>query len=262
MAIVHQSDLSAWIRCPTAFAYGRQGHPRKQLSATAFGSVVHHALEVFERLRNTEDVSFTDATHAAIATFEHYWHPMNIEAITAPVDIWLPRQGYAELRARGIESIRAYCQLMKLDDNELLATEFGFQVPIAGTWDYDLGEPHILAGTLDKLTLRRYTGKLILAIEDFKTGKEYKYLRQNLQFTAYCYATTQSQFWTGWRGEDGFGARQGAELFERFAKLPRRGTWINMRTVKFQDAGWRGPDDYARFALAVEQLVASWKADI
>jgi hypothetical protein len=132
---------------------------------------------------------------------------------------------------------------------------------IPGTWDYDLNEPHILAGTLDKLTLRRYKAKPYLSIEDFKTGKDSPYLRQNLQFTAYCLATTQLEFWTGWRGEDGFGER-GAEMHQRFSAYARRGTWINLRTVKFMDAGWRGPDDYARFALAVEQLIASWKADI
>jgi hypothetical protein len=35
-----------------------------------------------------------------------------------------------------------------------------------------------------------------------------------------------------------------------------------MRTIKVQDAGWRGPKDYTRFALAVEQIVASMKAEI
>lgn len=262
MATIHQSDLSSWIRCPTAYSYGKQGLPRKQLSATAYGSVVHHALETFERLRHTDGVTFVDACEAAIATFEHYWHPMNIEAITQPVDIWLPKQGYSELRARGIENIRAYCTLVRLDDHQLLATEFGFQVPIPGTWDEELGEPHILAGTLDKLSLRRFKTKAYLAIEDFKTGKEQRYLRQNLQFTAYALATTQQEFWTGWRGEDGFGALRGLELFHRFENYARRGTWINLRTVKFMDAGWRGPADYTRFALAVEQLVASWRADI
>jgi hypothetical protein len=32
----------------------------------------------------------------------------------------------------------------------------------------------------------------------------------------------------------------------------RRFTWINLRTINFQDGGWRGPPDYARFALAIE----------
>jgi hypothetical protein len=604
MAVLHQSDIASWIRCPQAFMYQKAGQPRRQLSATAYGSVVHHAMETFERLRHTDGISYVDAVQAAIQTFEHYWHPMNIDAICDPVDLWLPKQTYSELRARGVDSIRAYCQLVKLDDHELLATEYGFQVPIQGTWDEDLNEPHVLAGTIDRLAVRHYKAYPVVCIDDYKctapdtpvlmadgteqradsilagqkvlawvdgelrpssvlrsqdngirtclrvtsrhstqvvtprhpflvgnkwieamhlkagdlltlglnathavvqfdkpragsneayalgvlvgdgyfgdtpkitqgdtdvvdalrsvlrdtgielagqgpgyhfrgraalqnllnehglngkrasdkfipeavmaggapaaigflsgwldtdghvrvlpglppninwsttsetlarqgarllanldikanvqlirgtydgetywswrvsvstaygvarcaellqprgrkahqlalvptdvdragprnrwpaydqdpvisvevvpdqptwaltvedgthvtagvvthnTGKEYRNLRQHLQFTAYAYATTQPEFWTGWRGEDGFGDERGLQLHQRFEKAARRGTWINMRNVKVQDAGWRGPDDYQRFALAVEQLVASWKAEI
>lgn len=260
--IVHQSDLASWNRCPQAFSLDRAGNPRRQTSALSYGSVMHYALEQFERLRHTEGVTLSDAVTAAVQTFDHFWHPMNIEAICPQVDIWLPRQGYGELRSRGIEAIKAYCALMKYDDHELLATEYGFQVPIDGTWDEDTGEPHTLAGSIDRLAVRFFTGRPALCVDDYKTGQEYKYLRQNLQFTAYCYATTKPEFWCGWRGEDGFGPERGQELFTRFQKSGRRGTWINMRTVKFQDAGWRGPDDYTRLALAVEQLAASIRADI
>lgn len=262
MAVIHQSDLSSWMRCPTAFMYGKQGQPRRQTSALSYGSVIHHALETFERLRHTDGVKHAEAVEAAVQTFEHYWHPSNIEAICDPVDLWLPRQGYSELRIKGADAIRTYCQLVKIDDHELLATEYGFSVPIFGTWDEDLQEPHTLNGTIDRLAVRYYTGRPVVAVDDYKSGKEYRFLRQNLQFTAYCYATTQPEFWTGAGGEDGFGPERGALLYERFKALARRGTWINMRTVKFQDAGWRGPDDYARFALAVEQIVASIRADI
>lgn len=261
MAILHQSDLSSWTRCPTAFMYGKQGLPRKQLSATAFGSVVHHALETFERLNASDENTFTQAVEAAIATFDHYWHPMNIETICQPVDVWLPKHSYTELRRIGIENIQTYAQLSRFDESTLLATEIGFQVPIPGTWDHQLEQEHILAGTIDRLALRKVNGKAYVSVEDFKTGREQRYLRQNLQFTAYCLATTLPQFWEGWNGEDGFGA-QGNELYERFKPLPRRGTWIDMKQVKHKDAGWRGPEDYRRFALAADQIVASWQADI
>lgn len=262
MAIIHQSDMSSWIRCPTAYMYSKQGMPSRQLSATAYGSVVHHSLETFERKLHHEKLPHAEAVAAAVATFEHYWHPLNIDAICAPVDIWLPRQNYTDLRQRGIDAIRAYGDLAKQDDGNLLATEYGFQVPIVGTFDESTGQPHILAGTIDRLALRRLRTKPFVSVEDYKTGKEYKHLRQNLQFTAYCYATTRPEFWTGWNGEDGFGPETGTGLYQRFTSFARRGTWINMRTIKRQDAGWRGPADYARFALAVEQIVASWNADI
>jgi hypothetical protein len=261
MAIVHQSDISAWIRCPQAFMYGRTDQPRRQTSALSYGSVMHHAMEAFERLRHTPDISVDDATEMAVQTFRHYWHPMNIEEICAPVDLWLPRQSYSDLLHSGSQAIRDFAELIRYDDHELLATEYSFSVPIAGTWDEDTGTEHILNGTIDRLAVRFYGGRRVLCVDDWKTGKEYQYLRQNLQFTGYCMATTHEDFWTGAPGEDGFGER-GHELFQRFKSAPRRGTWINMRKIKFQDAGWRGPDDYTRFALAVEQLVASMKADI
>lgn len=262
MATVHQSQISSWMRCPTAFMYERQGRPRRQLSATAWGSVIHHALETFERVRHTEGLTHADAVDAAVSTFEYYWHPLNIAAICEPVDEWLPRQDYSTLRRNGIDRIREYCTLMQLDESTLLATEYSFQVPIPNTWDEDLGEPHILAGTIDRLALRRYRSRPYLSVEDYKTGKDYQFLRHNLQFSAYCMATTQKEFWTGWRGEDGFGPDKGADMHTRFTKYARRGMWINMRQNKQQDAGWRGPRDYQRFALAVEQITASMRADI
>lgn len=260
--IVHQSDVSSWIRCPHSFMLSKAGHPQRQTSALSYGSVMHHALETFERLRHTENVTYSQAVEGAVQTFDYYWHPLHIDAICPPVDLYLPRQDYGSLRTKGIDAIRAYANLMRYDDHELLATEYGFQIPIPGTWDEELGEPHVLAGTIDRLAVRHYSRKPAVCVDDFKTGIEYKFLRQNLQFTAYCLATTMKCFWTGWRGEDGFGEQRGTELYERFKSAGRRGTWINMRTIKFQDAGWRGPKDYERFALAVEQVVASIRADI
>jgi hypothetical protein len=262
VAIVHQSDLSSWIRCPHAYMLSRRGQPQKQTSALSYGSVMHHALQVFEIERCREGVPFAAAVTAAVETFDYYWHPLHIEVICPRVELWYPQHTYGGLRTRGMEAIKAYAQLMKYDDHELLATEFSFRVPIVGTWDETTEEPHTLVGTVDRLAVRHYTGKLAICVDDYKTGAEYRFLRQNLQFTAYLYATTQPQFWIGWQGEDGFGEERGTALFERFAHAGRRGTWINMKTIKFQDAGWRGPKDYDRFALAVEQVLASINADI
>lgn len=259
--IFHQSDLSAWNRCPAAFGYRRQGWPEQQSSAAAYGSVMHHALLVFERAR-AEGQPHQSAVKAAVSTFVWFWNPMNIAAVTDPVEIWFPRQGYSDMREKGIRSITQFCELVKFDDAELLGTEMSFMVPIDGTWDFDLEAPHILAGSIDRLVTRRYRGHLIVGVDDFKTGMEYRYLRQNLQFSAYCYATTRPEMWVGWNGEDGFGTERGTELYERFQGKSRRGTWINLRSIKFQDAGWRGPIDYQRFALAVQQIYLSMREDI
>jgi hypothetical protein len=62
--------------------------------------------------------------------------------------------------------------------------------------------------------------------------------------------------------EDGFGVDRGNALYERFVDAPRRFTWINLRTTKFVDGGYRGEQDYGRLALAVEQFAALVAADI
>lgn len=278
--LLHQSDLAALARCPAQMGYRKAGLPSKTNSAAAYGSVMHHSIQVLERHLHearqkppTEFASaYQSAVKSALETFVHYWNPLNIEAICDPVpnDGWLPRQGYSEMRTRGIDAIKKYADLIRYDDHELLATEYGFIVPIEGTWDDDLQEPHFLAGSVDRLALRHYLRNLSVCIDDYKTGKDYKYLRHNMQFSAYCYASTQREFWVGFDGlvsghrmvEDGFGEERGNELFTRLAECGRRGTWINMRTFKFQDAGWRGPRDYARLCLAVEQFAAMYKADI
>lgn len=81
-------------------------------------------------------------------------------------------------------------------------------VPIDGTWDDELGEPHILAGAVDRLAVRHY-----------------------------CYASTKREFWVGWRGADGFGEERGSLLYERFVGAGRRGTWINLRSAARVRAG-------------------------
>jgi hypothetical protein len=261
VAVLHQSDVSSWMRCPTQFKYSRQGLPRKQTSALAYGSVMHHALEALTRMR-VEGVPFETAVQRAVETFDFYWNPINIEPICDPVQLWLRGQSFSGLRQRGMTALREYAELTKYDEHEQLATEFSFRVPIDGTWDEDTGSPHVLAGTIDKLAVRYYSRHETVCVDDFKTGKEYAFLRQNLQFTAYCYATTRPEFWTGWEGEAGFGKQMGEHLYDRLREAPRRGTWINLKQIKIQDAGWRGPQDYRRFAIAVEQIVASMKADI
>jgi hypothetical protein len=261
--IIHQSDLSALSRCAAQYGYQRAGWPDEQNSAAAYGSVIHHCLQVLETLRS-QGVDFEVAVRQALETFVHYWHPLNIEAITEPVpaDGWLPRQGFSELRARGIDAIRKYADLIRYDDHELLGIEYGFMVPIDGTWDEDLGEPHILAGSVDRLAIRHWKRYPYIAVDDWKTGKDQARLRYNLQFTAYAYASTKREFWIGWGGEDGFGLERGQQLFDKYSDWARKGTWINMRTFKFEDAGWRGPLDYQRFSLAVTQFAATVKADI
>lgn len=413
--LVHQSTLAAWSRCPAEVGYQRAGVPSQTNSAAAYGSVIHHVLQGLERSLHEGRMKYGvrsakfaahhhDAVQVALESFAWGWNPNNIATITDPVpaDGWLPRQGYAELRARGLDSIRKYADLIKFDDHELLALEYGFVVPIDGTWDYELEQPHLLGGSVDRLAARHFSRQLACCVDDYKctswdtpvlmadgterpasevlvgdlvvawdsgnffassvirsadngirptvrvstvttsqvvttdhpflvadpdrwvmandldfedhlelvpdwrpdewfqppirrepvlsvtatgqrptwaltvaagthitagvvthnTGKEQAYLRYNVQFSAYCYASTKKEFWVGWGGEDGFGPERGEELYQRFQGKGRRGTWINMRTFKYQDAGWRAAKDYQRLALAVDQICSSIQADI
>jgi hypothetical protein len=166
--LIHQSDMSAYNRCPAEFGYRRAGIPGMQTSASAYGSVMHYALQVFERVRVQEgfDLGVTKAKE----TFRFYWNPQHIEAICDPVPAkgWLPRQGYSELLSRGTDAITKYADLIRFDDHELLATEFAFYVPVQGTWDYEANAPHYLAGSVDRLAARHYSRALAVCVDDFK----------------------------------------------------------------------------------------------
>jgi CRISPR/Cas system-associated exonuclease Cas4 (RecB family) len=253
--LLHQSDLKSYGRCAEQYRLQQAGAPREQLSATAYGSVMHHALHVLERTGNLQ---------AALETFEFYWHPLNIEAICEPVQIWITGQSYGSLRLRGLDAIRKYHDLGKFKVGELLALEFEFVVPIHGTVDRQTGEPHYLGGTVDRLNLTSYQRKPVVAAEDFKTGKRPEYLRHDLQGTAYCYASEQPEFWIGnpaWN-TDGFGLERGTDLLQRTDGAARRFTWIDLKALKYVDGGFRGPRDYERFRLAVQSIADAIQAEI
>ncbi len=75
---------------------------------------------------------------------------------------------YATLQKKGVETLAKYFNLLKYSDDELLATEFSFMVPIPGTWDEELEEPHILAGSIDRLAVGHYRRNETLKVDDLK----------------------------------------------------------------------------------------------
>jgi hypothetical protein len=250
--VIHQSDISSWSRCPEAYRLGKAGVARNQTSALAYGSVMHHAVYVLERYRSLEK---------AIATFKHYWHPHNIEAICDPVDTWLPRQTYSILLERGIESLTRLWDTLQLQDYEVLGLEFSFVVPILGTSDVD-GEPLYLGGTIDRLIMREIKRKPVLFVEDAKSGKKYRNLRQNLQGTAYVYATERPEFWMG---DSRFylpGFPDGEKVFKELEGVERRFTWLDLNESAFHPGGTRTDQDYRRFAKAAQGVYDSIQAGI
>lgn len=247
--IVHQSDITSMNRCGEEHRRSLDGQPGKQLSATSYGSVLHHALQTLERTRDLD---------LAINTFQHYWHPVNIEAICPPVDEWIKRQSYGSLNTRGVELLKRYWDLKQFDDTEdVLALEMPFAVP--------LPNGHMFVGTIDRLALRKVRGRLFLCVDDWKAGKKKTYLQHNVQHIGYSWATTQREFWVGnpEMHTDGFGAR-GEELFAQLAHLPRRGYWIDVSetTPVWNDCAAKTERDYRRFLLAVDQYVRMREAEI
>lgn len=285
--IIHQSDLGSWNYCPRRMKYENEGRVEHTNSRLAYGTVLHHAIHVFERFGDLDK---------ATATFLHYWHPLNIDALTAPVprDGWFGRDTYGEMRKRGVEALQRYAELKRYDEHEVLGFEFDFVVPVQGLVVPFLGEERevYLAGTVDRLAVRWYRQRETVCIDDWKTGQQKWNLRDNLQGTAYAYASLQEEFFLGAEVEGvrlgsahgtkagevkrysskGFSHQQplndefetrAHELIHRFdSGAPRRFTWINLKTVKIVDGGYRGPQDFGRLKEAIVDVTRSVDAGI
>lgn len=253
---IHQSDLKSYARCGEQHRRQLNGERGQQLSRTAYGSVIHHALHTLERTRDLQ---------LALNTFEHFWHPMNIDQICEPVDIWIARDSYGSMLRQGLETLKRYWDLKHFDDEEVLALEIPFAVPLVGTRDEQTGEPHVLLGTIDRLALRYYKRELHVCVDDWKSGKKATYLQHNLQFTAYGYAVTQPPFWTGNPVylTEGFGEARGMELFHRLVGLPIHGWWIEVAgSPKWNDAGLRTGRDFRRLMHSVDHYVRARQNNI
>lgn len=252
--IIHQSDLQSWSRCAQAWHLEREGARRKTLSATAYGVVMHHALHVGTR---------ENSVQVALDTFDYYWHPHHIEALSPPVDTWILRESYGSLRATGLEAIRRFFDLAKVNEGELLALEYEFIVPLEGVIDPLDGSMVYGAGTIDRMYARRKKRVPILDFDDLKTGKKPTYLRHNVQGTFYSFASTLPEFWLGNPAfhTEGFGDR-GEEMYLRFASAARHFNWIDLKGMAVLDGGFRGPRDYERLKVACQQVVSSVRAQI
>lgn len=278
--IIRQSDLGSWAYCQLQKFYKERAAldpnaPQpEQLSASVYGSVMHYALMLLEQMHHE---GRNDACDVAVKTFEHYWHPDNVEQVAARVTEWLPRQTYGGLRERGRRALRDYYKILCKDDGKLLALEYQFAVPIRVN-----GRTHTLTGTLDRLSVRYSYSKPYICIEDYKSGRQPTYLRYNQQGSAYCYATTREEFWRGW-------AESGMPVFATFdddtvamlerlfdahkfrmhhrhlvdhVESARRFRWINLQELKNVDGGWRNERDYARLKIALDAYVRANEAGI
>lgn len=280
--VIRQSDLSAWMRCNLQKHYYDEAKvdptatQPKALSRTVWGTLLHHVIQVMEEMhfRGQDQVLET-----AQATFLHYWKPENLPQIAEPIEEWIAKDTYGGLRDRGLVVIAQYYDLLKRDTSNLLALEYPFAVPI----ETDDGRIHTLVGTIDRLSLRTKYTKPYISIDDWKSGKQPTWLRYSVQGTAYCYATTQPEFWLPLEaaGLEGFPPETLAALEEVFARRrqllhagspePKKGSiglaprgfrWINLPEGKHSDGGFRVEQDYARLRLACREYVRANEAQI
>lgn len=271
--IIRQSQLASFARCARQVKLEAdelaQGRTPDNLSATAFGTVLHHAAQVMEELHHA---GRQDACERAVATFEHHWHPDHLgELVPGGIDQWLPRQTRGGLLIRGRENLRAYYVALQHDAGRLLALELNFTVPIQLAWPDGTTEDHELTGTLDRLALRITGRKPYLSVDDFKSGTKPTYLRHALQWTIYGWASLFEEFWASWDPaqlellRDPLRKRGFALYFDGsgLPVIPRRGRWIALRDAfGIHDCGWRTPADFARMRVALQQYIAAVRADI
>lgn len=235
------SALADYDKCGLHYGYKRNPDtPRVENSYAAFGSVMHVAMHVMERSW-VAPFGYVDdnALAAAKATFEHYWHPKNIEQVCPAIEEWGRGHTWTGLNEKGPKMLTDYADIRKGDEGTTLALEFPFEVPVEGT-------EHTISGYIDRSVVRHYQRKPYLGSDDYKSGRTPSFLRHHVQGHVYCYATTRREFWAP------FGD-QADELFELYAPLPRRFRWVSLSDGKSYDS-WRGERDWARLALMVNAV--------
>lgn len=237
--IVRQSMLKTWQSCPEKVRFELEGHPRKQSCALTFGSVIHAAVEVLEA-RGLQE---------ALTYFEWAWNsPEQIDP-TYKIDYYLNGRTWLKYRTNGRRILSEWAALYAWNTDVVLAREHFFEVPI--------GDGHTLRGTADKVSIRNGVDGPELVVGDYKTNATeptYEWLEDDLQFTAYCWASTRPEFWATFS--------DGQERWLRYQDLPRRGEWVQLTAPKVKSAGLRGPQQYNRLIRAVNQLARSVESGI
>lgn len=233
--LIRQSTIKQFMECSLKYKFAHEdGITREQSSAMSFGTVIHEAVLVME---------VQQGLAAGVAHFEQMWDDLAQYGLA--YDYMLPRNTHEGYRELGLRILRDWWQLIQWESDVVLGREYNFTVPI-GT--------HQLTGTIDKLALRPLKGAkgYGVLVSDYKTAAKQPtrdYLQHDIQFHAYCYATTQPEFYAG--------LPNGEELYERYLNAPRLAEWVQIRTPRRIDAGERTDVHYNRLEYAIDQIEAS-----
>lgn len=234
--IIRQSDIKTWARCPLLYRYRNIDHyPSEQSGSSIFGSVIH---DVVLFLETTQDIE------AAVQRFKTLWSEPHRLDPTYQVDYYERGRSWRKFLEKGEEILRNWWSVISWETDLVLAREYTFDVPI--------GDGHTLHGTVDKLTVRYHakTDEWIVLISDYKTNARlptYGYLEEDIQFSAYAYASLQEEFWKNLP----------PGLWEKYRDLPRRGEWVALVEGKRMDAGPRTQRHFNRLEIAVNAIAES-----
>lgn len=236
---VRQSDLKTWQKCPLLFKFQNiDGLPREQSGSLTYGSILHQCVLVMETHQDLDQ---------AIALFEELWQAPTLLGAEYRIDYYVRGTNWKKFRDEGPRVLKDWWSIISWDSALTLAREYSFRVPIGTHGNH-------LVGTVDKLEIkfRGDIGGFVVNVSDYKSNKKnptYDYLAEDLQFSAYDYATTRPEFWTG--------IQNGQALFEQYRDLPRYGEWVQLATPRRMDAGPRTQRHYNRVAMAVDGLADS-----
>jgi hypothetical protein len=237
---LRQSDLKEWHRCPLAWKYSRLDHlPEEQGGSSIFGSILHDTVLYMEVNADLP---------GAIERFNRLWLQPDLLDPTYQIDYYERGRNWKKFSELGPKILSNWWSIIQWEADHVLAREHYFEVPI--------GDGHTLAGTADKVALRFHaaTNEWVVLISDYKTNAKtptYDYLEEDLQFSAYAYASTREEFWANLPGG------RGPELFRQYERLSRRGEWVQLQGPKRMDAGPRTQRHYNRLTMAVNAMAES-----
>lgn len=208
---------------------------REQSGALSFGTILHDAVMHMEIQQDLQ---------VGLDRFTQHWiDPASLDP-ELEIDYYLKMTSWAKYRDDGLKIVNDWWGIIQWEQDVVIGREQPFTVPIGD---------HVLQGTIDKLVIRRIKGgEYVLLVSDYKTNSKrptYDYLRHNIQFSAYSYATTRPEFWTG--------VENGEYLYEQTKDMRRMGEWVQLRGPLRLDAGERTTQDYTRLKYAVDAIADS-----
>lgn len=229
--IVRQSTLKTWMDCNLKYYFQHdQKVQREQSSALSWGTAIHEAVLAMEVARDLQ---------VGIDRFCAIWD--DLPAHSLDYDYLLPRNSHLGYRENGITALRNWWSLIQWESDVVLGREYPFSVPIGD---------HTLTGTIDKLALRQLKhGEWVVLVSDYKTNSKAPtrdYLAHDIQFSAYCYATTRPEFWAN--------IPHGDDIYAQHVASRRFGEWAHLRTTKRIDAGVREQYHYNRLLTLIDNM--------